>query len=197
MEFRKTFRKYFAIYKLNLQRAFVYRLLFAVWAILHPLRLGVMYFVWKTIFEYSSLEVIGGFTFAGIMSYYITQVVLDTFVGVDRRVADDVNKGTLTTIFIRPIKYFWEKLMHEFANRSIAVVFHMIPTAILAYFIFTYRPVSLEFTLFAMISSFLGLMINFCMAFNFALITFWTKHYYGIRALKEAMIYFLRDGFFQ
>lgn len=196
MALLKNFRKYFAIYKLNLQKAFVYRFMFAIWAVLHPLRLVVLYFLWKSIFEYSNLELIGGFTFAGIMTYYITQTVLDTFVGVDRRVPNEINKGTITTVFIRPLKYFSMQLMNEFANRTIAVTFHMLPTAIIAYFLFSYKPVTIEFTLFAMLASFLGLLLNFCMAFNFSLITFWTKEYFGIRSLKEALIYFFAGQLF-
>lgn len=65
----------------------------------------------------------------------------------------------------------------------------MIPTAIFAFLFLGYHIVTIPFAVLGVTSALLALILNFEYAFIFGATTFWTKSYYGTRALKEGMIY--------
>jgi len=183
--------KYLAIYKLSLKQAFSYRFEFGIWAILHPVRLVILYFLWSSIFNYSGAAALGGMTLSELIAYYVTAVVLDTYVGVDRRLPEEIYKGDMVIAFIRPVTVFGRLLAHELANRSIAFLFHMLPTAVFAFFFLGYNIVSVPYTALAMAAAFLGLLINYELTFIIATTTFWTRAYYGTSTLKEGLLYLM------
>lgn len=103
--------KYISIYILHIKRQFSYRFEFALWGILHPLRLVIMYYLWTSIFSYSGAVALGGLTVSEMIMYFVTSTVLDTYVNVDSRMGESINRGDIVIGFIRPITIFFEQLL--------------------------------------------------------------------------------------
>jgi len=72
-------------------------------------QLAVAYFVWLAVFEHTRSETIGGFTFAGMVLYYILVILLGRIVRGQERdmaVSTDVYEGALTKYLLYPTDYF-------------------------------------------------------------------------------------------
>lgn len=72
-------------------------------------QMAVAYYLWLAIFEATGQREIGGFTFDGMVVYYVLAILLGNVVrGQERRVAlsRDIYEGSLTRYLIYPSSYF-------------------------------------------------------------------------------------------
>ncbi|MDX1642992.1 MAG: ABC-2 family transporter protein [Thermoanaerobaculia bacterium] len=72
-------------------------------------QLAVAYFLWLAIFDYTGAETLGGFTFEGMVLYYVLAILLGRLVRGQERdlaVAQDIYQGTLTKFLLYPSDYF-------------------------------------------------------------------------------------------
>lgn len=71
--------------------------------------LAVAWFLWTAIFEFTEAERIGGFTFEGMVLYYVLAILLGRLVRGQERgmgVAQDIYDGSLTKYLLYPTDYF-------------------------------------------------------------------------------------------
>lgn len=71
--------------------------------------LGVAAFLWRAVFDASGRERIGGFTFEGMVIYYLLAILLGRLArGQEHEVtvASDIYEGTLTRYLLYPAPYF-------------------------------------------------------------------------------------------
>jgi ABC-2 type transport system permease protein len=72
-------------------------------------QLAVAYFLWLAIFGASGVETIAGFTFEGMVVYYVLAIVLARVVRGQERdlsVSQDIYEGALTKYLLYPTDYF-------------------------------------------------------------------------------------------
>lgn len=91
------------------RRQMTYRVDFWINAVLgFVAELAIAYFLWTAIFEASGEERIGGFTFEGMLLYYVSAILIGKLVrGQERHlaVARDIYEGSLNRYLIYPSKY--------------------------------------------------------------------------------------------
>ncbi|MCM2324813.1 MAG: ABC-2 family transporter protein [Oligoflexia bacterium] len=83
--------------------------------------LGIAYFLWQAIFEERGGTVIGGYTFHGMMLYYlvvalVAKVVQAQELGV---LAQDIYQGTLNRYLVYPVPFFVYKFIETFAHAAL------------------------------------------------------------------------------
>ena len=196
MEIVSEIRKYTALYKINFLNAFAYRFGYAIWTILQPLYISIMYFIWTTVYTHSGAAVLGGLTISQMVTYYVVQAVLDNWVGVDLRINESILDGSLSAEMIKPVNFLMMHLSTELGRRTNALIFHMIPVAVVSYFFFGFRIESATFAGLAVISGILGLTLNFMYSILFGLSSFWTKGYFGTRGIKDGLSWLMSGGMF-
>ncbi|MDX1501806.1 MAG: ABC-2 family transporter protein [Thermoanaerobaculia bacterium] len=72
-------------------------------------QLAVAYFLWLAVFETTGKPEIGGFTLAGMVTYYVLAILLGKMIrGQERQagLARDIYDGTLTRYLVFPLAYF-------------------------------------------------------------------------------------------
>jgi len=114
--------------------------------------------------------------------------------GIDLRVEEQVNRGTATIFFLRPISYFFANLAIELGRRTNAFFLHMLPTLIYGILILGFRFTNLTYTILGLISFVLAFLINFIYSFIIGLTIFWTKKYKGTYIITEGISWILSGG---
>ena len=88
-------------------------------------QLAVAYFVWLAVFAASGSERLGGFTFQGMVLYYVFAVLLGKIVrGQERDISmsQDIYEGSLTKYLLYPCTYFWFKYAEHLGSLAPALV---------------------------------------------------------------------------
>ena len=83
------------------------------------------YFVWLAVFGASGSERLGGFTFRGMVLYYVLAVLLGKIVrGQERDISmsQDIYEGSLTKYLLYPCTYFWFKYAEHLGSLAPALV---------------------------------------------------------------------------
>jgi ABC-2 type transport system permease protein len=157
---------------------------------------GVAFFLWKAIFATQGAREIGGYTFGGLMLYYLLVPLVERVVYGQEMgyIAGEIYDGGLSRYLIYPVSYFRVKYLSHLAQ---ATVFLAQLFLALAVFLAAFRtPFSLEWiavakTLPVMIAS--GLLF-FIMCVNLEMVAFWADNVWSITVLNRMLIHLLGGG---
>ncbi|MFH1456432.1 MAG: ABC-2 family transporter protein [archaeon] len=182
-----------AVVKQGVKNGLAYRFDFFVHLLLAPISLIVYYFLWKSIFGYSGEDVINGFTFTTMISYYVISLVVGYFTWseVDEWIEWDVRHGYLIRALIQPIKYMARSFYFELGVNLLTIIFQAIPVMIAAFIFLGLEFVSpLNFILF-LVSVALASVLYFLISFMIGLSAFWLNKIDGLIRTKRPLIGFL------
>lgn len=103
--------KYWQVFKIGYEHAIAYRGRTVIWVLHDLFFVFIMPFVW--------LMAEPGENQAMIVSYFIGVASLNNLVAahLDEHVGLEIREGRFTNLFIKPISYFWAKVIHELAWR--------------------------------------------------------------------------------
>ncbi len=177
--------------------ALVYRFHFIVNIFTTPIALVVFYFLWKSIFEFTGQEVIRGFTFETMISYYALNMIVGflIFTYVDEDLEERIVHGTLTPQLLRPLTYFWEIFADHMGVSLVSILIEIIPVSFIAIFFFGLGgPSLINGTLFVILVI-LAILINFMLGYLVGLTSFWFKEIGGIRRVRRVIVSFLAGSF--
>lgn len=176
-------RKYWYVAKTRLleEAAYPARFLGAVFVSLVSLVLAV--FVWKTIF--SGKEVVGGFTFTGIITYYSLQFVFSTLNSnwePANNLSNSIRNGELSMILIKPlsyVKYTFNRIIPKnLLHSALPVIAFLLGILVFPNLIQgTHHPVRF------LASSGLAILLSYWIYSTAGLIAFWTIKVWGINNL--------------
>lgn len=173
--------------------ALAYRFDFVITLITSPVSLIVFYFLWQSIFTYSGKEIIQGFTFEGMISYYVLSLLIGLFVwsNVERWMEYDIVDGDMVVFFLRPVKLITQYYFFELGLNFFALLLQAVPVFIIGFIFFGLQFSSwLNVALFA-ISVFIASLIYFMISFIIGLGAFWFKRITGFSKAKGPIIGFL------
>jgi len=189
-----SLKQFFGLGKLQFSMESAYRFDSLIWITITPMFFITEFFLWRAIFNASGAEVIKGFTFSAMMSYYllshITTAITATI--IDRKTAHLVKHGKLIKYLVRPIRYF----SMSFVNNIWYGLFrtkYLPMLLILAYFLIPKFEFTLHNVALYIIALALAVMLRFTYTFLIGLTSFWMKEYFGIRVFKHG-IYALMSG---
>jgi ABC-2 type transport system permease protein len=184
-----SFNQFTGFFKINIKTAVAYRFNFAVWGFLSIMYLLIHYFLWNAVYSFTSQEIIRGFTFNGLIVYFliISIVGTATYTEVDSMLARRIRSGNLSVFLARPISYMKRGFYLTLANRTFAIVLEKIPLVIVAAFLIDLSALKLSNGVLFSVSLIFAMALAFLISFTIGIISFWVKKYSGIRYVKDSL----------
>jgi len=173
--------------------ALTYRFDFLVTIFTSPINLIVFYSLWKAIFAYGGQDVINGYTFDGMVSYYVISMIIGFFTwsNVERWMEYDIIEGDMVVFFLRPIRLLSQYLCFEIGLNLLGLLMQVVPIFILGFFFFSLQFASVINLLLFLVSLVFASVLYFMMGFLLGLGAFWFKRITGISKAKGPVIGFL------
>jgi len=113
------------VYSTELRKVLTYRFDFWVNFLVSIFaHVAVAFFLWRAVFDFNKTETLQGYTFAGLMFYYlmvpmVDKIVYGTGLGF---VSRDIYDGSLTRYLIYPVSFFKYKYIQHIANTTIFIL---------------------------------------------------------------------------
>ena len=176
------------IFSLHIRNLVNYRVDFWVnWLFGIVATMAVAFFLWQAVFEQQGIESLRGYSFKGLMLYYVLALLVDKAVLGSGRgmLAADIYEGTLNRFLLYPVNLFGYKLAEQWASGAFAA-----GQGLLAWLFFVLvwgQPAEapLSFASLAMgltavlAASMLFLLISFCIE----MVAFWADNVWSLSVL--------------
>ncbi len=173
------------VFSTELRKLITYRIDFWIqFAMSIFANVGVAYFLWRAIFDYKGVDTMRGYSFAGLMLYYVMVPLISRMIQGPSHgmIAREIYDGSLTRYLIYPVSFFSFKFIQFFANT--VIYFAQLIIAIALFVLFFGKPID---THFSFLSLFLGVISILCagfMAFTlsalFEMIAFWAEKVWSL-----------------
>ena len=185
-----SLNKYRHAFLLGLQSNLVYRWNFAVRGFFSLFHLTVVFILWGAAFASSTN--IGGFSFGQTLTYFVTLLVLQFFIGAfneDYQISEEIRNGLINQFLLKPINYFGYRFSIYVAARLVSGALIFVPLLVALPFLGGYLTYPHEWWRLA-----LGLpavamsaLIQFSIAYCFGMLTFWFLDIQGFVILSMAV----------
>jgi ABC-2 type transport system permease protein len=170
--------KYRHVLGIGLQNNLTYRFNFLARTLFGFIPLLAIMSVWRTIYGSNSTGLVGAYTLAEMISYYLLVTIVDALTAVnedDWQIAADIKDGNISQFLLKPIDYLNYRLCLFFAGRLAYLAVAAIPLAIFIfylrhYFVFPSTAGTLGWFL---VSVLLTGCLQFLMSYTMALLAFW------------------------
>ncbi len=171
-------KKYLHVLNIGIQNQLVYRVNFLFRACFSLLPLIATISLWKTVFSGEEGKMVGGYTLAQMVSYYLVVTLVDMLTAVnedDWQIAADIRDGNISQFLVKPIDYLKYRLCLFLAGRAIYTAVALIPVAL---FIFVQReyfvaPADGATVAWFMLSIVMTALLQFFTSYAMALLAFW------------------------
>ncbi len=173
---RLLFAKYRHVFNVGLQSNIVYRWNFALRAIFSLVHLVFVFILWSA--AYRGETEIGGFSLAQTLTYFVTLLVLQFFIGAfseDYEISEEIRSGLINQFLTKPINYFAYRFTIFIAARLVSGLLALVPLLLALPLIGPYLtfPDEAWRLIVGLPAIFMSAMIQFTIAYIFGLLTFW------------------------
>jgi len=191
---------YWTILCISLQERLVYRGEFALSTLMRFLPIITQIFLWQAIFSAIEVErsgdTIGGYTFHGMIAYYLLTTVSRAFSsmpGLASGIARDIRDGTVKKFLIQPIDMLSFLLMRRVAHKLVYYLVAAGPFALVFFLLRSFFPGWPEPHVLAafLLSLFLGFLLGFFLEATLGMIGFWF-----LEVTSLMFVYMLLNFFF-
>lgn len=189
-------KRYKAVAKTGFKVALTYRFDFFVTLATAPISLIVFYFLWKSIYAYSGEEIIKGFTFNAMVSYYLINMIVAFFTWsrIEKWMEHDIRYGHMIMDLLRPVEYFFSVFSFELGLNILGILVQAIPFYIIGILFFNIIIPSWINIAFFVVSLFLANILFFLISYLIGLLAFWFKRIQGLSKAKKPVIHFFSGG---
>jgi ABC-2 type transport system permease protein len=182
--------KYRSVFLMGIQSNVVYRWNFAIRSVFGFFQLVVVFVLWRA--AYASAPRIGGFGFGQTLTYFVTLMVIQFFIGAfneDYQINEEIRNGLINQFLLKPVNYFAYRFSIFSAARVVSGALVLIPFAIslpliAQYLVFPHGVWRIVLGLPALA---LGGLIQFTIAYCFGMLTFWFLEIQGFVILSMAL----------
>lgn len=187
-------KKYIPFARAGMQRQIAYRGGLVGWFILGLIYTILIFFTWKAVYASSGETVLEGFTFGGMITYYLVQSLIrgTTFSLAGDTMIDDFKEGTIVMQLIKPINYRLQLMFSSIGHSIIFFLIFSLPYIFFIWFVSLTYGVHLLLTpinILLFLGSFLmAFMLEFLLDFSFGMIVYYTAGGFGMWQLKEAVM---------
>jgi ABC-2 type transport system permease protein len=171
--------KYRHVLSVGIQNNLTYRFNFLARSLFGLIPLVAMLYVWKAIYAgKSSGGMVGVYSFAEMVSYYILVTVVDALTAVnedDWQIAADIKDGNISQFLLKPIDYLWYRLCLFLSGRITYLAVAVIPLTLFIVCLrkyFVLPPDAATLGLF-LVSVVLTALLQFFMSYAMAMLAFW------------------------
>lgn len=185
-------KKMYAFFKLQIKKAFIYRLQFLSSIIISPIILLLFYSIWRAIYSNYNSSQIMGYTFEQMMMYYVITLLIGHFTYniVGNKIQRSVVYGYFINDLLKPLDPKLQFLSIEISDRVFALFTEVIPIFIISVLLFNIHTSILNaifFSIGLVIAFFLNYSINFLMG----LLSFWIIKIDSVQWLTLFVVRFL------
>lgn len=194
-----SLRSGWQVFTAEIRKIFAYRMdfwmqyLFSIFA-----HIGVAYYLWKALFTAQDTTTMQGFTFSGIMFYYLLVPVVGRIIfgGEMGTVSREIYEGSLTKYLIYPVSFFRYKMIQHLAYSCVYTL--QMSVAILLFIWLFGVPsdvaLQLHYVPFVVISLFFGALLSFVIATTIELIAFWADNVWTLLVMVRFAVGLLGGG---
>lgn len=128
---RNVLRKYLEVFRISLKAQFVYRFDIIVNIVFPVATVLFAYIIWKAIFGQN--QMVGGFTFQSMLSYYIVNSFLagmDKSAKISEEICDQVMKGSFSKYIVIPINIQGYLMVRNLGMVLFHLVFNLVASFI-------------------------------------------------------------------
>lgn len=184
-------KKAAAMTKIATKNVFAYRFDFFTNIVFAYITLFAFYFIWHSIYAYSGQEIIAGYDFKQLITYFVLASVTMSILwnDVDDKIGRQIRKGKMTRALLYPMDYIIRNLFGSMGGKLMVILLQTLPVFILGILLFgiqitwaslLYLPVML-----------LAYLINYTLCFIIGTSAFWLKENRGLISIRQAILGFL------
>ncbi|GAB5559056.1 MAG: ABC-2 family transporter protein [Synoicihabitans sp.] len=173
---RLLIAKYRHVFNVGLQSNIVYRWNFAMRAAFSLVHLAFVFILWRA--AYLGETEIGGFSLEQTLTYFVSLLVLQFFIGAfseDYEISEEIRSGLINQFLTKPINYFVYRFTIFVAARLVSGLLALVPLLLALPLIGDYLtfPDEVWRVVLGLPAAFMSAMIQFTIAYIFGLLTFW------------------------
>ncbi len=173
---RLLLAKYRHVFNVGLQSNIVYRWNFAMRAVFSLIHLAFVFILWSA--AYRGETEIGGFSLDQTLTYFVTLLVLQFFIGAfseDYEISEEIRSGLINQFLTKPINYFVYRFTIFVSARLVSGLLALVPLTLALPLIGDYLtfPDEVWRLVLGLPAAFMSAMIQFTIAYIFGMLTFW------------------------
>src|SRR5262245_42978538 len=172
-------KKYRHVLNIGIQNNLTYRFNFLARTLFGFIPLIAMLYMWRTIFAGKAPgAMIGPYTFAEMVSYYLLATIVDALTAVnedDWQIAADIKDGNISQFLLKPINYLWYRFFLFLSGRMTYLTVAAVPLTLFILCLRGYFVLPPDWTTFGLflISTFLTALLQFFTSYAMAMLAFW------------------------
>jgi ABC-2 type transport system permease protein len=175
-------KKYRHVLNIGIQNSLTYRFNFLARSLFGLIPLMAMLYVWRAIYNGNvskgGSDLVGTYTFAQMVSYYLLTTVVDALTAVnedDWQIAADIKDGNISQFLLKPIDYLWYRFCLFLSGRITYLAVTAIPLAIFILCLSKYFVLPHDWATFGLFlfSVMLTALLQFFMSYTMAMLAFW------------------------
>jgi len=172
-------RKYWHVLKVGIQNNLTYRFNFLARTVFGFLPLIAVLYIWRTIYSGNGPQsMIGSYTLAQMISYYLLTTIVDALTAVnedDWQIAADIKDGNISQFVLKPIDYLVYRLFLFFSGRVTYLAVAAIPLALFVLCLRQYFVLPADWTMLGLflLSTVLTALLQFFISYTMAMLAFW------------------------
>jgi len=158
----------------------------------------IAYFLWKAIYDARGVEVLGGYSFHGMMAYSLLVPLVNQIVRLQEMnfISPEIYDGSLTRYLLYPLSYLQYKYAETLAHAAVSALRLLVTLGIFALLFglpseTPITPASLAMGLAA--AAFAGLTY-YCMAASLEMMAFWADNVWSLLVILRFATNFLGGG---
>jgi ABC-2 type transport system permease protein len=173
---RLLIAKYRHVFNVGLQSNIVYRWNFAMRAAFSLVHITFVFVLWRA--AYLGQETIGGFSLDQTLTYFISLLVLQFFIGAfneDYQISEEIRNGLINQFLLKPINYFVYRFTIFVSARLVSGLLALLPIVLALPLIgehLTFPDESWRL-LVGIPAVLMSALIQFSIAYIFGMLTFW------------------------
>ena len=172
-------KKYWHVINIGIQNNLTYRFNFLVRALFGLVPLIAVLYLWRTIYAGNGAgSMVGNYTFAEMVSYYLLTTVVDALTAVnedDWQIATDIKDGNISQFLLKAIDYLWFRLCLFLSGRAAYMAVAAVPLGVFILCLqkyFVLPPGWIALGLF-LVSVVLTALLQFFISYAMAMLAFW------------------------
>jgi ABC-2 type transport system permease protein len=172
-------KKYWHVLNIGIQNNLTYRFNFLARSVFGLVPLMAILYLWRAIYHGKQPgELVGTYTLAEMISYYLLTTVVDALTAVnedDWQIAGDIKDGNISQFLLKPIDYLTYRLCLFFSGRLtyLAVAVAPLSIFILCLHQFFVLPANAAAFGWFLLSVMLTALLQFFMSYTMAMLAFW------------------------
>ncbi|MCR5804495.1 MAG: ABC-2 family transporter protein [Clostridia bacterium] len=188
-----TLRRCIALTRAGITESLQFRLGTAVTLFGNLIYLVLVYFLWKSIYASSGVEVVNGMSFTDTMIYLILATALFNFLEmfIVWDMSRSIQSGKIILDLLKPMKYKRYMFWSYSGSHVVLFLLSFLPTFVVV-MIVTHGAIPMGLNLlYFVISTVLALIVNFNIEMSVATICLYTESTWGINIVKETIVLLL------